>query len=40
MTYGEFVEAKMNNEYDLESFDMKIIETDPSYIQYKLKVVQ
>ena len=40
MTYGDFVEAKMNKEYDLDNFDMKIIETDPSYIQYKLKIVQ
>lgn len=40
MSYGDFVEAKLNKEYDLENFDMKIIETDPSYIQYKLKIVQ
>ena len=38
MSYGDFVHAKLSQEYDFEAFDMQILDKDPSYIQYKLKL--
>lgn len=34
LTYGDFLQAKMNGDYDLEEFTMKTIEDHPSYIEY------
>lgn len=37
MNFGDFLQAKYNNEYDLDSFNFSTaVENEPSYIRYKL----
>lgn len=37
MNFGDFLDAKFNNDYDFDSFNFSSAsETEPSYIRYKL----
>jgi hypothetical protein len=38
LTYGDFVEAKENKDYEFEDFNMKTAENHQSYIKYQLKL--
>jgi len=40
LTYGDFVEAKQNNDYEFENFTAKTAENHPSYIKYQLRPLQ
>ncbi|CDW78254.1 patatin-like phospholipase family protein [Stylonychia lemnae] len=38
LTYGGFMEAKANGDYDFQAFDVSSITSDPSYIKYQLNI--
>ena len=39
MNYGDFVEAKVNQDYDFEEFNISKAKDHPSYIKYQLKPI-